>query len=239
MLSVFLAAWVSVYSFPAQRAPQLSPSDIACSGCGCRGGPGWRVHRTGKCASHKTLAKECGSPPNDTLCTFENAGRSRTRPALPSMASGLLSLPPDANQTEQGITGIASVIDADTIEIHGQRIRLFGVDAPEGRQTCRDAQDKEYRCGQIGANALDEHLQTSQPIHCQKKDTDKYGRMVATCETAKGEDIAAWLVRNGHALDWPRYSQGRYREEQRIADQEGAGIWQGLFIEPWEWRSSR
>ena len=231
--------WVSVYSFPAQRAPQLSPSEIACSGCGCRGGPGWRVHRTGKCASNKTLAKECGSPPNDALCTFEKAGRSGTRPSLPSTASGLLSLPSDANRPEQEITGIASVIDADTIEIHGQRIRIFGIDAPEGRQTCRDAQDKEYRCGQIGANALDEHLQTSQPIRCQKKDNDKYGRMVATCETAKGEDIAAWLVRNGHALDWPRYSRGRYREEQRLADQEGVGIWQGQFIEPWEWRSRR
>lgn len=238
MLSVFLVAWVSVYSFPPQKAPQLSPTYIACSGCGCRGGPGWRVHRTGKCASHKALAKECGSPPNNTLCTFENAGRFGVSPFLPPAASGSLSVPANVSKPTQEIIGRASVIDADTIEIHGQRIRLFGIDAPEEIQTCRDAEDKEYRCGQVGANALDEHIQMSQPIRCQKMDTDRYGRMVATCETAKGEDLAAWLVRNGHALDWPRYSQGRYRREQHLADQEGVGIWQGQFIEPWEWRSS-
>ncbi|MCV9910052.1 thermonuclease family protein [Brucella sp. HL-2] len=239
MLSVFLAALVSVYPVPDQRAAQLSPTEIACSGCGCRGGPGWRVHSTGKCASHKNLTKECGSPPNDTLCTFENAGRLGPRSSLPPAATGLLAVPANVSEPEREIIGTASVIDADTIEIHGQRIRLFGIDAPEGRQTCRDAEDKEYRCGQVGANALDEYIQMSQPIRCQKKDTDRYNRMVATCETAKGEDVAAWLVRSGHALDWPRYSQGRYREDQRLADQEGIGIWQGQFIEPWEWRSSR
>lgn len=239
MLSVFFAAWVLIHPVPISRAARFSPIDIACSGCGCRGGPGWRVHRTGKCASHKTLAKECGSPPNDTLCTFENAGRVGTSASLQPAASRLLSVPANVSQSEQEFTGIPSVIDAYTIEIHGQRIRLFGIDAPEATQTCRDAQDKEYHCGQIGANALDGHLKTSQPIRCHKKDTDKYGSVVATCETAKGEDIAAWLVRKGHALDWPRYSQGRYREEQRLADQERAGVWQGQFIEPWKWRSSR
>jgi endonuclease YncB( thermonuclease family) len=29
------------------------------------------------------------------------------------------------------LTGQASVIDGDTLEIHGARIRLWGIDAPE------------------------------------------------------------------------------------------------------------
>lgn len=35
------------------------------------------------------------------------------------------------------IAGVASVIDGDTLEIHGHRIRLHGIDAPESAQRCR------------------------------------------------------------------------------------------------------
>jgi endonuclease YncB( thermonuclease family) len=38
---------------------------------------------------------------------------------------------------EAQLAGIASVVDGDTIEIHGTRIRIFGVDAPESAQLCR------------------------------------------------------------------------------------------------------
>jgi endonuclease YncB( thermonuclease family) len=56
------------------------------------------------------------------------------------------------------LTGRASVIDGDTIEIHGTRIRLFGIDAPEAQQACTDAASQPYRCGQQAANALAEYL---------------------------------------------------------------------------------
>ena len=34
------------------------------------------------------------------------------------------------------VAGIASVIDGNTIKVHGQQIRFFGIDAPEGGQFC-------------------------------------------------------------------------------------------------------
>ncbi len=51
------------------------------------------------------------------------------------------------------VTGIASVIDGDTLEIHGQRIRLHGIDAPESRQLCF-IDGKPWQCGKDAANAL-------------------------------------------------------------------------------------
>jgi endonuclease YncB( thermonuclease family) len=51
-----------------------------------------------------------------------------------------------------GITGRANVIDGDTLEIHGTRIRLYGIDAPESTQLCRNHNSDLYRCGamQVG-----------------------------------------------------------------------------------------
>lgn len=137
------------------------------------------------------------------------------------------------------VVGRASVIDGDTIEIRGQRIRLNGVDAPESRQLCEDAKGKPYRCGQVAALALDDHLAVSRPTRCVEVDRDRYKRMVANCFRADGANVAAWLVRNGHALDWPRYSKGRYSAEQQNARARKVGIWQGQFIEPWEWRRGK
>lgn len=134
------------------------------------------------------------------------------------------------------ITGRAAVTDGDTIEIHGQRIRINGVDAPESRQICKDAAGADYRCGQAAALALDDFLSASRPTKCIEVDRDQYKRIVADCYRADGASVAAWMVRKGHALDWRRYSKGRYAADQQAAQQERAGVWQGEFVEPWEHR---
>lgn len=66
-LSLMLAPAVTVPSFVSGEV-----QTAFCSGCGCKGGPGWRIHRTGKCASHKNIRKECGNPPSPRRCTREN-----------------------------------------------------------------------------------------------------------------------------------------------------------------------
>jgi endonuclease YncB( thermonuclease family) len=53
------------------------------------------------------------------------------------------------------ISGQASIIDGDTLEIHGTRIRLWGIDAPESSQLCRGEDSLQYRCGAKASNNLD------------------------------------------------------------------------------------
>lgn len=136
------------------------------------------------------------------------------------------------------IVGRATVIDGYTIEIHGQRIRLNGVDAPESSQLCLDAKGGKYRCGQKAAFALADFLDARRPTSCTEIDRDRYKRVVAVC-TAGGIDIAEWMVSQGHALDWPRYSASAYAPAQKAARAARRGMWSGSFARPWEWRRQR
>lgn len=136
------------------------------------------------------------------------------------------------------LEGRASVVDGDTIEIHGQRVRFNGIDAPEGKQSCKDAKGKPYACGRVAARALDEFLAASKPTRCTFVEWDKYGRFVGNCARADGRSVQSWLVENGHALDWPRYSHGAYAPQEARARNAKLGIWQGEFQKPWEWRAA-
>jgi endonuclease YncB( thermonuclease family) len=111
------------------------------------------------------------------------------------------------------LSGQASIIDGDTLEIHGTRIRLWGVDAPESSQLCRGEDSLQYRCGAKAANELDAFI-ARRPVDCSPVSLDQYGRTVAVC-SIDGVDIAEWLVRNGLALDWPMYSKGAPKKDPR------------------------
>ena len=41
------------------------------------------------------------------------------------------------------ISGLPRIIDGDTIEISGERIRLHGIDAPESSQSCIDVRSSD------------------------------------------------------------------------------------------------
>ncbi len=89
------------------------------------------------------------------------------------------------------VAGVTSVIDGDTIEVHGQRIRLHGIDAPESRQLCR-LDGKPWQCGKDAANALAEKI-ARRPVTCEDLGRDRYKRIVARCSVA-GEDMGDWMV---------------------------------------------
>jgi endonuclease YncB( thermonuclease family) len=138
--------------------------------------------------------------------------------------------------SEEIIAGQATVIDADTIEIHGQPIRLWGIDAPEGEQLCQ-REGTFWRCGQFCANALDQHIDP-QTVTCAGRGRDRYKRVVAVCSIG-GQDIALWLVREGCALDFLRYSKGAYAIQQGEAAVARRGMWQGPVEAPWDWRQRK
>ena len=94
------------------------------------------------------------------------------------------------------------VEDGDTFHGAGQTIRLWGIDAPE-----RGAPP-----GDTATDFLAALLEKGVPLTCWRVETDHYGRTVARCETARGEDLACELVRLGVAQDWPRYSRGFYAD---------------------------
>ena len=134
------------------------------------------------------------------------------------------------------LTGRARVVDGDTVEVQGQRIRLHGIDAPESAQECATATGRSYRCGQAATDALSRTVRGA-PVACAVRGTDRYGRRVAVCYL-DGADLNAWMVASGHALAYRRYSED-YLPHERQARANGLGMWQGAFEAPWDWRRTR
>lgn len=135
------------------------------------------------------------------------------------------------------LVGRATVIDGDTLEIHGQRIRLEGIDAPESRQPCTHRETgQNWRCGQRAALWLSD-LIGAQTVTCTPAGADRYQRVLAHCSVG-GQDIGSEMVRKGWAMAYVRYSN-RYEPEEAEARKAGVGIWQTEFDPPWDWRRDR
>ena len=128
------------------------------------------------------------------------------------------------------------VIDGDTLAMGTDRIRLWGIDAPEALQVCSASDGTEYQCGR-DAGAVMREL-TAHGVSCTAKTRDRYGRTVATCANASG-DIGEQMVRRGWAIDYTRYSGGAYAQAQREAQAEKLGLWSGRFTMPEEFRHRR
>ena len=140
--------------------------------------------------------------------------------------------PPPAH-TGDAFSGHPRVVDGDSLEVAGHRVRLFGIDAPESVQDCRDANGRSYACGREARNALSATI-GGQSVSCTPVG-QSYDRDVSVC-TANGRDLSEAMVRSGHALELRQHSRGRYSAAEREAQTARRGLWAGDFERPSQWR---
>lgn len=134
----------------------------------------------------------------------------------------------------QTISGKATVIDGDTLEMPGARIRLQGIDAPEGRQTCpRDGE--VWACGEEAAEML-RALVRNRDVVCEMRDRDRYGRLVAQC-AADALDLAQVMVEAGLAIALPQFSDAYVQKEARARSLK-LGLWSSDFQLPSDYRAA-
>ena len=141
------------------------------------------------------------------------------------------------------IAGIAKVIDGDTIKIEKNKIRLFGIDAPEKKQKCQKHClliffinfNKNYQCGVISTNKLKSKI-NNKFIICKSNNKDRYNRFIAECYKNK-TNINRWMVSNGYAVAYRKYSK-KFVSQENLAKKDKLGLWAGTFEMPWEWRKN-
>jgi endonuclease YncB( thermonuclease family) len=140
----------------------------------------------------------------------------------------------DASDTS--LTGRASIIDGDTIEIRGERIRILDIDAPESRQTCSYTDGTQWRCGQQAALALSDWI-GQQTVACATTKRDKYGRWLARC-AVDGHDLGEWMAAQGWVVPFRDCKCETIRSASESARLQNRGIWAGTFMMPWDWRAA-
>jgi endonuclease YncB( thermonuclease family) len=126
--------------------------------------------------------------------------------------------------------GEGRAADGDSLRIGADRIRLIGLDAPELEQVCWRENGFEWPCGRAARDHLAVHLSHGKTV-CATAGVDKFGRFLATCENAFGEDIGASLVVNGFAV-----ARDGYGVEEASARADKRGLWNGRFTDPRSWR---
>lgn len=137
-------------------------------------------------------------------------------------------------RSKPALYGVADIIDGDTIKIHGQTVRLEGIDTPEPKQTCVGEGGKQVACGGMASSALGRVI-GGQSVNCEVMGRDGFDRILGEC-SVNGESINAHMVREGWALAFVKYSR-RFVSEEEQARAAKVGIWQWQFEKPWDWRA--
>ena len=139
-----------------------------------------------------------------------------------------------ANYDLSGRVQITKVSDGDSLRSGTLQIRLFGIDAPELNQECKDQNGEIWGCGITAHRQLVTLIGTKKELQCSLRDVDRYGRLIMQCFNGS-TDIGAAMVQSGHALAYRHFSN-LYIAEEEQAKTALKGMWRGTFSPPWEWR---
>jgi endonuclease YncB( thermonuclease family) len=141
------------------------------------------------------------------------------------------------------IAGRASIIDGDTLEIHGERIRLLDIDAPERGQLCfkklQSIDEGAWPCGLQAALALSDWI-GEQTVTCKtttQETTELSKTWLARCAVAD-QDVAEWLAASGWAVADRRCKCDAIRDAAHNARTAQLAIWTSAFTMPWDWRAA-
>ncbi len=153
-------------------------------------------------------------------------------PAL-ALAAGFQAAPARAGEaTRPTVSGPATVIDGNTLEIGGRRLRLYGIDAPDLDQICFDGHERGYPCGRVAAAALAARIGGDALACAPHAAAD--GSASVVCRLGQ-DDLAAWMVASGYAVA-DRSVSADYTDQDRRAWGRRLGLWSGVFELPSERR---
>jgi endonuclease YncB( thermonuclease family) len=152
--------------------------------------------------------------------------------ALLAGGAALVGLDGTPGSRRADLIGRPTVVDADTLVVAGARVRLDAADAPEARQTCERG-GITWACGRDATEALRQFI-GGREVRCEPRGRDRFDRVLGLCRVGT-EDIGAWLVSEGLAVAYTRYSL-RYLPQEWVARWHGRGMWGGRFERPEDWR---
>lgn len=136
---------------------------------------------------------------------------------------------------DKKFSGKVKVIDGDSIRVGDKEVRLFGIDAPEFKQTCFNAKNEEYECGRASFEFLN-NFADNKNAECYYAQKDRYNRYLSKC-FVNNISINEEILRNGMAIIYNfTQSDDTMKKLEAEAKERKLGIWQGAFQLPKQYR---
>lgn len=145
------------------------------------------------------------------------------------------------------MSGPLVIEDADTIRLAGQRMQLFGIEAPSLTDRCRAGEDNRTDCGVDAMVVLLEIIDPAETFECILQYVNQADDLVVVCFSDEFDatgidkqtnDLAEILVLRGFARrDSSETSPdaGIYTAAERVAEQAKVGFWDCIAATPRSW----